>query len=174
LPFFWRRNEFLKADVPDKSNFSMNAIEKPAQRPQGAARPQSLTGVRLRKHADYQRAYAAGRKRQSQSMSWFLAPQQTDGAGPRVGLTAGKVLGKAHERNRIKRRMREALRRHVELLPAGFDLILHPRRVVLTMEFAKLEAEIVRILSIVGGQQAPVGETARATAAQRNSAKPAQ
>jgi len=63
-----------------------------------------------------------------------------------VGLTAGKVLGKAHERNRIKRRMREVLRRHVELLPQGFDLILHPRRIVLTLEFAKLEAEIVRIL----------------------------
>ena len=113
----------------------------------------TLVGARLRKHTDYQRAYAASRKRQSPSMSWFLAPQQPAYAGasqsagrPRVGLTAGKVLGKAHERNRIKRRMREALRRHVELLPQGCDLILHPRRVVLTLEFAKLEAEIVRIL----------------------------
>jgi ribonuclease P protein component len=42
--------------------------------------------------------------------------------------------------------MREALRRHVGLLPQGCDLIFHPRRVVLTMEFAQLEAEIVRIL----------------------------
>jgi ribonuclease P protein component len=114
----------------------------------------SLTGVRLRKHADYQKAYAAAsRKRQSASMSWFLAPRVAAvaeiggaGLGSRVGLTAGKVLGKAHERNRIKRRMREALRRHVELLPGSADLILHPRRSVLTMEFAKLEAEIVRIL----------------------------
>jgi ribonuclease P protein component len=111
-----------------------------------------LSASRLRKHADYQRAYAASRKRQSSSMSWFLARQQAAyagaalPAGPRVGLTAGKVLGKAHERNRIKRRMREALRRHVELLPEGFDLILHPRRIVMTLEFAKLEAEIVRIL----------------------------
>lgn len=113
-----------------------------------------MTGARLRKHADYQRAYAAGRKKQSASMSWFLAPQPVEvtGAqgphieGPRIGLTAGKVLGKAHERNRIKRRMREALRRHLEILPAGIDLILHPRRIVLSMEFAKLEAEIVRIL----------------------------
>ena len=111
-----------------------------------------MAGVRLRKHADYQRAYAAGRKRQSASMSWFLAPQQPafPGAampsGPRIGLTAGKVVGKAHERNRIKRRMKEALRRHVELLPAGCDLILHPRRTVLTIEFKKLEAEVVRIL----------------------------
>jgi ribonuclease P protein component len=64
-----------------------------------------------------------------------------------VGLTAGKVLGKAHERNRIKRRMREVLRRHVDLLPAGVDMILHPRRIVLTIEFTKLEAEIVRILT---------------------------
>jgi len=113
---------------------------------------QSLTGKRLQKHADYQRAYAASRKRQSSSMSWFLArqsPAYTGAAlpaGPRVGLTAGKVLGKAHERNRIKRRMREALRRHAEMLPGRFDLILHPRRFVLTLEFAKLEAEIVRIL----------------------------
>ncbi len=94
-------------------------------------------------------------------MSWFLAPR-TDVQGPlenaplfppqghfgsRVGLTAGKVLGKAHERNRIKRRMREALRRHIDLLPKGSDLILHPRRSVLTIEFTKLEAEIVRILT---------------------------
>jgi ribonuclease P protein component len=110
---------------------------------------QSLAGARLRKHADYLRAYAAARKRHSASMSWFLAPQIPGAAlpsGPRVGLTVGKVIGKAHESNRINRRMREALRRHAGLLPAGFDLIFHPRRNVLTMEFAQLEAEIVRIL----------------------------
>ena len=115
-------------------------------------RIESLTVARLQRHADYQRAYAGSRKRQSSSMSWFLARQTRAYAGaamptgPRVGLTAGKVLGKAHERNRIKRRMREVLRRHLELLPQGFDLILHPRRIVLTLEFAKLEAETVRIL----------------------------
>jgi ribonuclease P protein component len=112
----------------------------------------SLTGLRLRRHADYQRAYAASRKRQSASMAWFLAPQSAARAdlplppAPRVGLTVGKVIGKSHERNRIKRRMREALRLHVDLFPKGFDLILHPRRSVMTVEFAKLEAELVRIL----------------------------
>jgi len=123
----------------------MNSLSKSVQR-------QSFSGVRLRKHADYLRAYAAGRKRQSASMSWFLAPQAPGGAdvasqvAPRIGLTVGKVLGRAHQRNRIKRRMREALRRHLDLLPQGFDLIFHPRRDVLTLDFAKLEAEIVRIL----------------------------
>lgn len=133
----------------------MNSHTRPGQ-PQSLG--QTLAGARLRKHADYQRAYAAARKRQSTSMSWFLAPQtpaRPDSilpAGPRVGLTVGKVLGKAHERNRIKRRMREALRRHADLLPKGFDLILHPRRTVLTMEFAQLEGEIIRILKQAGEQ----------------------
>ena len=108
-------------------------------------------------------------------MSWFLAHQRAAYAGarlpegPRVGLTAGKVLGKAHERNRIKRRMREALRRHVELLPAGCDLILHPRRVVLTQEFAKLEAEIVRILQQA---QAEAARWKQNQASQRATAQP--
>jgi ribonuclease P protein component len=140
---------------PDKSQPDQS---QPVQSRKAKQPKQSLSGVRLRKHADYQRAYAASRKRQSASMSWFLAlsdardqkseiRDQRSVPNARVGLTAGKVLGKAHERNRIKRRMREALRRHLDLLPEGADLILHPRRAVLTMEFAKLEAEIVRILT---------------------------
>jgi ribonuclease P protein component len=111
--------------------------------------PASLSGFRLRKHADYQRVYAQSRKRRSASMNWFLAPQTALAEQietSRVGLTVGKVLGKANERNRIKRRLREILRRHVEELPAGCDLILHPQRTVLTMDFTKLEAEVVRIL----------------------------
>ena len=130
----------------------------------------SLADSRLRKHADYQRAYASGRKRRSTYMSWFLAPQVVPEGGPRVGLTVGKVLGKAHERNRIKRRLREALRRHVNLLSPDCDLILHPSRSVLTVEFTKLEAEIVRILGQAnaeaaratssGAQQLPKAEPA--------------
>lgn len=126
----------------------MNSSSQPARR-------ESLAGFRLRKHADYGRAYQTGRKRQSASMSWWLAPRsEGSAAGSRVGLTVGKVVGKAHERNRIKRRMRDVLRRHVELLPPACDMIFHPRRGVLTMEFAKLEAEIVRILEQANAEAA--------------------
>lgn len=121
-----------------------------------------MTGARLRRHADYQRVYAASRKQQSSSMSWFLAPQSQSLPAPRVGLTAGKVLGKAHDRNRIKRRMREILRRHLDLLPAGFDLILHPRRSVLDIDFTKLDAEVVLILVQAKADAARMSTTAAA------------
>ncbi|HEY3707491.1 MAG TPA: ribonuclease P protein component [Terracidiphilus sp.] len=130
---------------PAPPGFTMITPANPAER------KQSLAGLRLRKHADYQRAYtAAGRKRQSASMSWFMTPP-SESESPcrpaRVGLTAGRILGKAHERNRIKRRMRDVLRRHVDLLHPGVDLIFHPRRTVLALEFGKLEGEVVRILT---------------------------
>jgi len=140
----------------------MSAIEKP--RPQSAVHMSraSLAGSRLRKHADFQRVYAEGKKRRSAYINWFLAAENGATAA-RVGLTVGKVIGKAHERNRIKRRMRDVLRRHVGELPEGCDLVLHPQRSVLTLEFSKLEAEIVRIL-----------QQANAERARANSNRPAQ
>jgi len=124
---------------------------------------------RLRKHADYQRVYKATRKQFSASMAWFAATQpnvtEVRGVplpiGPRVGLTAGKVLGKAHERNRIKRRLREVVRHHLHELPPGLDLILHPKKSVISMDFAKLDSEVLRIF-----------RQARAQAATQSARKP--
>ena len=67
----------------------------------------------------------------------------------RVGLTAGRVLGGAVERNRIRRRMREAVRMHLGALPAGVDVVLHPRRLVLEMDFSRLEREVARVFGAV-------------------------
>jgi len=128
--------------------------------------------MRLRKHADYQRVYQSTRKQFSNSMSWFASarPVASDAAamdvlsvvnisGPRVGLTAGKVLGKAHERNRIKRRLREIVRHHIQELPDGLDLILHPKRSVMTMDFVKLEGEVLRIFRQAATQVRQAGAT---------------
>ena len=105
--------------------------------------------LRLRKHADYQRVYASSRKQHAKQISYFysLRPpdRRSDTAGPRIGLTVGKVLGMAVERNRIKRRMRECMRRHAPTLTFPVDVILHPRRTVLEMEFAALDREVAQL-----------------------------
>ena len=111
-----------------------------------------LRSARLRKHADYQRVYKESRKHFSPSMSYFFrlrTPFDNVPEGPRVGLTAGRVLGKAVDRNRIKRRMREAVRINLSRLPQTVDVVLHPRKSVIDMEFAKLQSEVARIFSTV-------------------------
>ena len=115
---------------------------------------------RLRKHADYQGVYSASRKQFSNQMSYFfrVRPQLgRDGAvlrdvapgAPRVGLTVGKVMGKAVDRNRIKRRMRDAVRHQLSLLDAPVDVVLHPRRSVIDLEFATLEREVASVFRAI-------------------------
>jgi ribonuclease P protein component len=120
-----------------------------------------MSNARLRKHADYQRVYKSSRKLFSASMTYFFSLRPDNGAGeysaqspygPRIGLTAGRVMGKAVERNRIKRRMREAVRHHVAELPYNVDVVLHPRRSVLTVDFQKLSAEVSRVFAVIRKQ----------------------
>ena len=105
---------------------------------------------RLRKHADFQRVYQASRKQHSRQMSYFFAARPDDSLftepTPRIGLTVGKVMGKAHDRNRIKRRMREAVRKNLHELTAPVDVILHPRKSVMELEFETLLKEVAHVL----------------------------
>ncbi|HZD77827.1 MAG TPA: ribonuclease P protein component [Acidobacteriaceae bacterium] len=111
---------------------------------------------RLHKHADYQRVYQASRKQFSASMTYFAAaqPAGSAGTGPRVGITAGKVLGKAVERNRIKRRMRAAIVGNLDVLGSNVDVVLHPKRSVLTVEWMALRNEVRGIFVKIDGGRA--------------------
>lgn len=71
------------------------------------------------------------------------------GSGPRVGFAVGKLLGGAVERNRIRRRMRAAVRKHLAKLTRSVDVVLHPRKSVSQLDFVKLEAEIQQLFAAV-------------------------
>jgi len=79
--------------------------------------------VRLR---DFEATY---RERRSAADSALVVYVRANGlAHSRLGLSVSGRLGGAVARNRFKRVCREAFRLHKHELPAGFDLIVIPRR----------------------------------------------
>jgi ribonuclease P protein component len=113
---------------------------------------------RLLKHADFQRVYQTGRRQFTGNMTvFFLRRDDASAEGARIGLTVGKVLGGAVERNRIKRRMREAVRLSGVPREALVDIVFNPRKSVLDLRFAELVNEVSRAVRLAV-QRAKVAE----------------
>jgi ribonuclease P protein component len=80
-------------------------------------------------------------------MTVFFLPQAEGGA--RVGFTVGRVLGGAVQRNRIKRRLREAVRLRRSTLKGAVDVVINPKKSVLTLEFALVLEEVGRAFTVI-------------------------
>ncbi len=96
--------------------------------------------ARLLKHADFDHVYQNGKRQFSGHMTLFFLPRASGSA--RVGFTVGRVLGGAVQRNRIKRRLREAVRHQLAGLAVPVDVVINPKKSVLTADFAELESEV--------------------------------
>jgi ribonuclease P protein component len=121
-----------------------------AARVHGARFPKSS---RLLKRADFRRVYDEGKKLPSASFSAICLRRQGDGSqegSPRVGLTVPRALGNAVQRNRLRRRMREAIRRELWRLEGPLDLVFHPRRSAGSTPLPMLRREVERILAKCG------------------------
>ena len=107
----------------------------------------------LLKHADFDRVYREGKRHFSRPMTFFFLPRHSDSrGGPRVGFTVGRVLGGAVERNRMRRRLREAVRRELGSLHAPVDVVINPKKSVLTAEFTDLVNEVSRAFEMIQRQ----------------------
>jgi ribonuclease P protein component len=72
------------------------------------------------------------------------ARERGDAAAPRFGFTVSKKVGTAVERNRVRRRLREIVRRNAALIPeTAHDYVLVGRRAALTMPFERINAEFL-------------------------------
>lgn len=130
----------------------------------GGAFPKSS---RLLRHADFQRVYQTGRRQFTGNMTVFFlrraASDDAHSSSLRVGLTVGKVLGGAVDRNRIKRRMRAAVRSSWPEQQAAVDVVFNPRKSVLGLPFADVAQEVARglQLAVQRAREAQEGQPAK-------------
>jgi ribonuclease P protein component len=103
--------------------------------------------VRLLRHADFERVYKQGRRHFASHMTVFYLPRP-EAEGIRVGFTVGKVLGGAVVRNRMKRRLREAVRLHGRI-QAAMDVVINPKKTLLTAAFTDVQNEIRRAFEVI-------------------------
>ena len=113
-------------------------------------------GSRLLRHADFERVYKQGRRHFSALMTVFYLErkraQPVKGpaeCGLRVGFTVSRALGGAVQRNRMKRRLREAVRLTRPTPGPGADVVINPKKVVLTAGFDALVNEVRQAFVVI-------------------------
>jgi ribonuclease P protein component len=94
---------------------------------------------RLRKPSEFRHVYEKGRRFDGGLMTLFLLPSETP--SHRIGITASKKgIGKAYQRNRAKRLLRETFRlscAELKELKGRYDWVLNARRGLLRVKLDK-------------------------------------
>jgi ribonuclease P protein component len=65
--------------------------------------------------------------------------------GPHIGFTVPRAIGKAVVRNRIRRRVREAVRLHLDRLSPQWSIVINPRRKAFDAPMSDLRREVERL-----------------------------
>ena len=105
--------------------------------------------MRLRKRAEFLAVRRGEKRRGRLFLLEVLA--RGDTAAPRVGFTVTRKVGNAVVRNRIRRRLREAVRVHAaDDMQPGNDYVIVGRGEALAASFAEIGAELSRRLRRAG------------------------
>jgi ribonuclease P protein component len=100
--------------------------------------------ARLVRRGEFDAVYRAGKRRSSSHFTVFFRANELPQS--RFGVSIKKALGGAVMRNRIRRRLREIVRCHRREIPAGWDIVIHPKNAVAKAPFAALTADLLRLL----------------------------
>ena len=105
---------------------------------------------RLTSAADIRRTYAEGRKASSPAVVAHVL-LSGEARPPRIGVSAARGIGSAVQRNRAKRRIREAVRGLDRPLVDGADVMLVASRTAAALEFQELVSSVEAALGRAGG-----------------------
>lgn len=101
---------------------------------------------RILRSAEFKKIYQTGVRVTFRHFAAFcLAAPELDGP-TRFGFTLPRAIGSAVTRNRIRRRVREAVRTLSDKIPSGWAIVINPRRSALEAPFSELSGDVSRLI----------------------------
>jgi ribonuclease P protein component len=82
---------------------------------------------RLSRSGEFDRVYREGRSHASRYLVVYAFPRASDQTDPRLGISVGRKVGGAVDRNRVKRLLRESFWKAAADLPEGHDFVIVAR-----------------------------------------------
>lgn len=110
---------------------------------------------RLCRPQDFRRCFQHGRMFKNRYLVLHVLPGEAP--APRVGFSVSRKLGKAVVRNRVKRRLREAVRQEAARLPQGSDLVFSARMRCVTASFDEILGAVQELLNRSNARQEAPG-----------------
>lgn len=110
---------------------------------------------RVRRRGEFQHVFDRGVRVHGRYMTVLMAA--TPGAVCRLGIVASKKLGGAVVRNRAKRLIREVFRNNPPNVVPAVDILVIPRRELLTASYPDIEADFKGACRRVASRVTPIG-----------------
>jgi ribonuclease P protein component len=82
---------------------------------------------RLSRSGEFDRVYREGRSHASRYLVLYSFPRAGGDEGPRLGISVGRKVGGAVDRNKVKRLLRESFWAAADELPEGHDFVIVAR-----------------------------------------------
>jgi ribonuclease P protein component len=96
----------------------------------------------LKNSRDFRRVIEGGTREILGTITTYSLPNEE--GKTRIGISVTRKAGGSVKRNRIKRMMREAIRRNASFLPEGEDTVFVARRGIATASYKDIEGDVRR------------------------------